>query len=157
MEAESHYKVDSTSNVTAAEGLTERVALYCVDACASLDAERRSQPLLLPSGTYVLVKRFSAKEERRRVVAAIYDPRQVGAPYVGFENHVNVYHCDNGGLPMELAKGLAVFLNSTLIDSYFRQFNGHTQVNASDLRMLQYPDRAVLEALGVRVGDEFPS
>src|SRR5207249_1276079 len=53
--------------------------------------------------------------------------------------------------------GLAVFLNSTLIDSYFRQFNGHTQVNATDLRSLKYPSRAQLEHLGETVVDTFPT
>jgi adenine-specific DNA-methyltransferase len=113
--------------------------------------------LLLPAGHYVLVKRFSSKEERRRVTAAIFDPARVPAPWVGFENHLNVYHHKNAGLPVELARGLALFLNSTLVDSYFRQFNGHTQVNAADLRMLPYPSREALTALGVHVGDEFPS
>jgi adenine-specific DNA-methyltransferase len=107
---------------------------------------------LLPSGNYVLVKRFSAKEERRRVVAAVIDQKQIPAPWVGFENHLNVYHRGNAGLPMELAKGLALFLNSTLVDSYFRQFNGHTQVNATDLRMLQYPNQEMLRALGAHMG-----
>ena len=116
-----------------------------------------TKSLLLPSGNYVLVRRFSAKEEHRRVVAAIYSSKRVLASYVGFENHLNVYHCSNAGLPMQLAKGLAVFLNSTLVDSYFRQFNGHTQVNATDLRMLRYPSWEVLETLGTSVGDEFPS
>ena len=116
-----------------------------------------TESLMLPSGNYVAVRRFSAKEEPRRVVAAIYDPKRVSAPYVGFENHLNVYHHDMTGLPLELAKGLTVFLNSTLVDIYFRQFNGHTQVNATDLRMLRYPSREVLERLGSVVGDEFPS
>ena len=49
---------------------------------------------------------------------------------------------------MDLAGGLAAFLNSTLVDVYFRQFNGHTQVNATDLRNLRYPTRAELESLG---------
>ena len=117
----------------------------------------QTEPLLLPTGNYVLVKRFSAKEERRRVVAAIFDQQRIPSPFVGFENHLNVYHRDNAGLPMELARGLALFLNSTLVDSYFRQFNGHTQVNATDLRMLQYPSQEVLETLGAHVGDRFPS
>jgi hypothetical protein len=52
------------------------------------------------------------------------------------------------GLPMELARGLAIFLNSTLIDQYFRQFNGHTQVNATDLRNIRYPTREQLIRLG---------
>ncbi|MBN1660377.1 MAG: Eco57I restriction-modification methylase domain-containing protein [Anaerolineae bacterium] len=117
----------------------------------------QTKSLLLPAGDYVLVKRFSSKEEPRRVVAALFDPAHISSTWVGFENHLNVYHRDNAGLPKELARGLAVFLNSTLVDSYFRQFNGHTQVNATDLRMLRYPSREILEALGSSIQDSFPS
>ncbi len=112
---------------------------------------------LVPTGNYVLVKRFSAKEERRRVVAAIFDPTRVHSELVAFENHLNFYHIDCEGLPRELAVGLAVFLNSTLVDLYFRNFNGHTQVNAADLRMLHYPTRDQLERLGSKVGNTFPN
>lgn len=107
--------------------------------------------LLVTRGTYVLVKRFSAKEEPRRVVAAIYDPERHTAPVVGFENHLNYFHANGEGLPAALAKGLAAYLNSTLLDSYFRQFSGHTQVNAGDLRSLKYPSRVELETLGALV------
>lgn len=114
------------------------------------------EDLLIPRGMYVLVKRFSSKEEDRRVVAAIYDPQRIIAEQVGFENHVNYYHRDGNGLPARLAKGLAAYLNSTLVDLYFRQFNGHTQVNATDLRNLRYPNAARLEALGSKIADDFP-
>lgn len=117
----------------------------------------KTDDLLVPSGIYVLVKRFSAKEERRRIVAAIFDPARIPAPKLGFENHLNYYHINGGGLSETLAKGLAVFLNSTLVDAYFRHFNGHTQVNATDLRSLTYPTRAQLEALGRRVRATMPS
>jgi len=113
--------------------------------------------LLVPNGVYVLVKRFSSKEERRRVVAAVYDPKRIHAEQVGFENHTNFFHRNGEGLNVKLAKGLAVFLNSTLVDLYFRQFSGHTQVNATDLRNFKYPRQSQLEQLGFRVGDEFPS
>lgn len=113
--------------------------------------------LLVPKGIFVLVKRFSAKEETRRVVAAVYDPDRVDAERVGFENHLNYFHRKGKGMPEPLAKGLAAFLNSTLVDLYFRQFSGHTQVNATDLRNLKYPTRSQLEALGARIGDEFPT
>lgn len=36
-------------------------------------------------------------------------------------------------------------------------FNGRTQVNATDLRMLRYPSRDALEAFGATIGDRFPS
>jgi adenine-specific DNA-methyltransferase len=57
---------------------------------------------------------------------------------------------------MTLAKGLAAFLNSSLVDAYFRQFNGHTQVNATDLRSLTYPTFTELHALGECIGSAFP-
>jgi adenine-specific DNA-methyltransferase len=43
-----------------------------------------------------------------------------------------------------------------MVDAYFRQFNGHTQVNAADLRNLKYPTRRDLEELGAQIGDDFP-
>jgi len=104
--------------------------------------------LLVPSGYYVLVKRFSAKEERRRVVAAVWHPTDADCEVVGFENHLNYYHRNGAGLPPELAMGLALFLNSTVVDRFFRTFSGHTQVNATDLRQLRYPSAARLSALG---------
>lgn len=117
----------------------------------------QTQPLVLPAGDYVLVKRFSAKEEARRIVAALLKSHSLGASLVAFENHLNFYHINNAGLPLGLAKGLTLFLNSTLIDAYFRQFSGHTQVNAADLRMLRYPSRSMLERLGAKVGAVMPS
>jgi adenine-specific DNA-methyltransferase len=119
------------------------------------DAEITNQ--LVPRGTYVLVKRFSSKEEPRRIVAAIYDSAHTPSSYVGFENHLNYFHDAGKGLPDNLAKGLAAFLNSSLVDAYFRQFNGHTQVNATDLRSLKYPSRSELETLGACIGDQFPA
>lgn len=104
---------------------------------------------LFPSGTYTVVRRFSSKEEKRRVVASMVRPAALNNPTViGFENHLNVFHQDRQGLPEALAWGLFVYLNSTAVDDYFRGFNGHTQVNATDLRNIKYPDRKALDALG---------
>jgi adenine-specific DNA-methyltransferase len=116
-----------------------------------------TQWMIQPSGIYVLVKRFSSKEEPRRVVATIFDPDRVPHRQVAFENHVNVFHVDGAGLPsMDFARGLAAYLNSTVVDDFFRLFNGHTQVNATDLRNLPYPTRAELLAIGKKVGDTVP-
>ena len=107
-----------------------------------------SHSLLVRSGFYVLTKRFSSKEERRRVVATVFDPRSVSAEFVGFENHLNYFHNKGLALDGETSAGLAAFLNSTAVDRYFRRFNGHTQVNATDLRSFRYPTQASLQALG---------
>jgi adenine-specific DNA-methyltransferase len=122
----------------------------------ALQVTPETEHLLVPAGVYVLVKRFTAKEERRRIVAAVYDPARVKATRVGFENHLNYYHSNGNGCSPSLARGLVAFLNSTLVDSYFRQFNGHTQVNATDLRSFKYPSKEVLELLGARIGNELP-
>ena len=98
-------------------------------------------------GHFVITRRFTSKEERRRIVASIYTSDLPG-PLIGFENHLNVFHTCQKGMSQFLAKGLSVYLNSTLVDRYFRQFNGHTQVNATDLRSLKYPQREALERIG---------
>jgi adenine-specific DNA-methyltransferase len=113
--------------------------------------------LLVDTGCYVLCKRFSAKEERRRLVAAVFDPKRIPGLRVGIENHLNYFHQNGKALDRKIATGLAVFLNSSLVDLYFRQFSGHTQVNATDLRALPYPRFDELRRLGLHVGETFPS
>lgn len=104
---------------------------------------------LYPNGFYCVVRRFSSKEEKRRVVASIVDPAAFGDHSVlGFENHMNLFHENKHGLPEALARGLAVFLNTTAVDEHFRRFNGHTQVNATDLKLMKYPSRDTLTELG---------
>ena len=115
-----------------------------------------TQKLLVPRGTYVLTKRFTSKEERRRIVAAIYDPERVTDGPVGFENHLNYFHAGGRGLSHNLARGLWLFLNSTVVDQYFRQFSGHTQVNATDLRSLRYPNLEQIEAIGLTARSSLP-
>ena len=109
--------------------------------------ERSRKHLWANRGCYVVTKRFSAKEEKRRIVASVYRSDLPGQ-LIGFENHLNVYHVNRHGFSDNLATGLSIYLNSGLVDRYFRQFNGHTQVNATDLRSLRYPERDVLERIG---------
>ncbi len=104
---------------------------------------------LMPRGHYVLVKRFTAKEERRRLVAYHLPDNALDAAYIGFENHWNVFHVGKCGMDEDTARGLAVFLNSTILDEHFRVFSGHTQVNATDLRNMRYPSREQLQKLGL--------
>ena len=118
-----------------------------------------SMDLMVVSGCYVLTKRFSSKEERKRVVSAVYDPEKIPGThqFAGFENHLNYYHENGRPMSLETAIGLSVFLNSSLVDEYFRQFSGHTQVNATDLRSLRYPDRDQLEQLANSANNGYPT
>lgn len=115
--------------------------------------------LLIPIGVYVVVRRFSSKEEKKRIIASLVDPQRFppGVEWIGLENHLNYFHAAGSGLPLHLAKGLVAYLNWSVVDSYFRHFNGHTQVNATDLRSLPFPPVQTLEAIGRQIGDEFPA
>lgn len=115
----------------------------------AIERNDATEKWLYPNGSYCVVRRFSSKEERRRIVASVVDPASFdGATMLGFENHLNVFHNNKHGLPKALAAGLAAFLNTTVVDECFRRFNGHTQVNATDLRQMKYPSRNALMALG---------
>ncbi|MDO6476394.1 Eco57I restriction-modification methylase domain-containing protein [Alteromonas sp. 1_MG-2023] len=99
------------------------------------------------NGTYVLTRRLTAKEEERRIVAALYTGDKTDKEWVGFENKTNYFHALGKPIDYDLARGLWIFLNSSIVDRYFRQFNGHTQVNAADLRILRYPDIHTLKKM----------
>lgn len=115
----------------------------------AIERNADTEKWLYPNGFYCVVRRFSSKEEKRRIMASVVEPRAFGeVPVLGFENHLNLFHEHKHGLPEELARGLAVFLNTTAVDENFRRFNGHTQVNATDLKLMKYPSRQILMELG---------
>ena len=109
---------------------------------------------VFPKGFYVLVKRFSTKEEKKRVVASLITPDDFINNGIAFENHLNVFHVNKSSLSENIAYGLVCWLNSTYIDEKFRLFSGHTQVNATDLRILPYPNSEDLEKLGKQLKSE---
>jgi adenine-specific DNA-methyltransferase len=105
------------------------------------------QKLLVTNRNYVLMRRFSAKEEQRRIVAAPY-LKTCRGDWLGIENHLNYIYCSNGEIDDTDAIGLAALLNSKLVDSYFRITNGTTQVNASEIRNLPLPEMKILNKIG---------
>lgn len=110
------------------------------------------QKLFMPSQNMVFVRRFSAKEQDRRIVAAAYLHHQWNHAQVGLENHINYIASKPGaGMGPLLAQGLAAFLNWQKTDAYFRTFSGNTQVSACELSLLPLPSMEVLEAIGQEV------
>lgn len=103
-------------------------------------------------GFFLIVRRFSSKEEKRRIVASIYDS-SLPEDLIGFDNKLNVFHFNKTGFNEETALGLYVYLNSTLLDKYYRLFSGHTQVNATDLRNINYPSIESLKRMGIEMRD----
>lgn len=103
---------------------------------------------LSPVGFYTIIKRFSSKEEKQRIVARVLAPELFHTEYIGLENHLNYFHRKKLPIEKTLAYGLAAYLNASMIDNYFRVFSGHTQVNATDLKQLSYPNLELLNRLG---------
>lgn len=121
------------------------------DLKASLIQNAGTQKLMYETGYYVVVRRFSSKGEKRRIVAGLVHPSDFQAGYIAFENHLNVFHNAGKGLKAEIAYGLVAYLNSEGFDHEFSVFSGHTQVNVSDLKRMKYPSLAQLQEMGVRL------
>lgn len=94
--------------------------------------------MLVPNRPMVLMRRFSPKEDERRVTAAGYIGHLPGS-VIGLENHLNYIYRPGGDMSEDEVRGLAAFLNSRLVDTHFRASAGSTQVNAKELRRLTVP------------------
>jgi adenine-specific DNA-methyltransferase len=110
-----------------------------------------SAGLLVPVRNYVLLKRFSAKEEKRRLTAGCFLRREQQFERVGIENHLNYVYHGSRELDEDEVFGLAALFNSYLFDRYFRSISGNTQVNAAEIRSLPIPELATIAAIGSRV------
>lgn len=125
-------------------------------------AEKRGKPTafrvshgslkhLVPTRNYVLLRRFSAKEERRRLTASCFLKAREARPYLALENHINyVYHAERELTEPEVY-GLAALFNSALLDRYFRIISGNTQVNATEIRSINFPGLDRAAAIGERL------
>ena len=108
----------------------------------------KTLPLLLPVENYVLVKRFSSKEQDRRLSAAVLLESEFPYKNVGIENHLNYIHRLNGKLSVYEAFGISAILNTKFIDNFFRLLNGSTQVNATEIRSLPFPEMEDIIKIG---------
>ncbi len=110
-----------------------------------------SRSLLIPNKNYVFVRRFTAKEEARRLVASQHIKTNIRHDHLALENHVNyIYHED-----IELSEkhifGIAAIFNSLLFDKYFRTQSGSTQVNATEIRNMKFPTLSTIENIGRQI------
>ncbi|HYC77879.1 MAG TPA: Eco57I restriction-modification methylase domain-containing protein [Planctomycetota bacterium] len=114
---------------------------------------KETEALLIPAEPCVLLRRFSAKEDRKRLIASVLDPSSMKtlSKGVAVENHVNVIARRDAALSSEEAFGVAAILNSSLFDRYFRILSGNTQVNAAEVRSLPFPDSRTVARIGRRM------
>ena len=100
---------------------------------------------LLENSDFLLVKRFTAKEEKRRLQCGIYLKQRYNQfKYVSTQNKVNFIKCDSPCITY----GLYALLNSSLYDAYYRIMNGSTQVNSTEINQMPIPDKSIIEEMG---------
>lgn len=113
--------------------------------------EQQSNPILLPNKNYVLLRRFSSKDDKSRLIAAPYFRNYAEADYIGVENKLNYIYRKNGHLERNEVVGLCALLNSQLFDTYFRIFNGNVNVSATELREMTLPPLETIKEIGNQI------
>ena len=98
-----------------------------------------SRKVLLKNKNYILLRRFSSKDDKSRLVCCPYFSSSFKTEMVGIENHINYIHRPNGDLVEDEIWGVSALFSSSLFDTYFRTFNGNTQVGASELKQIKMP------------------
>jgi len=106
------------------------------------------QSLLQKNRNYLFVKRFTSKEEKRRLQSGIYLKRKFpGYQFISTQNKINFIDGEE-----ELSEctvyGLYVLFNSTIYDSYYRILNGSTQVNSTEVNSMPIPNLLQIQEMG---------
>lgn len=109
--------------------------------------------LLQKNKNYVFIKRFTSKEEIRRLQCGVYSPGDFNEyEYIGTQNKINfIDRIDNLEMDYQTTYGVYALLNSTLFDSYYRILNGSTQVNSTEINNIPFPPPDIIKIIGEKV------
>lgn len=113
--------------------------------------EPESEYLLVNNQNMIIIRRFSSKDDKSKLIAAPLFKNDFKYKSIGLENHVNYIYGKESHLTAACVWGIATLLNSTLFDVYFRTFNGNINVSATELRDLPLPDMDIILKLGESV------
>jgi adenine-specific DNA-methyltransferase len=107
----------------------------------------RGQDYLVTRDSCVLVQRTTAKEQKRRLIAALLPDAFVkNHGGVVVENHLNMIKPIPGKASISLA-AIAVLLNTSALDLAFRCISGSVAVSAYELNMLPLPPPEQINAI----------
>lgn len=108
--------------------------------------------LMQDNRNYLFVKRFTAKEEPRRLQCGVYLAKNYPQyKKISTQNKINFIDGILEEMSECLVYGLYVLFNSTLYDEYYRILNGSTQVNSTEINAMPVPDRGKIQEMGRRL------
>jgi adenine-specific DNA-methyltransferase len=110
-----------------------------------------SRKVLLKNNNYILLRRFSSKDDKSRLVCCPFFSSYFETEMLGFENHLNYIHRPNGDLSENEIWGISALFSSSLFDTYFRTFNGNTQVGATELKQIKMPPLNDIILIGSKI------
>ena len=108
--------------------------------------------LIQENRNYLFVKRFTTKEEPRRLQCGVYlSKRFPQYQKISTQNKINFID----GLLTEMSEclvyGLYVLFNSTVYDEYYRILNGSTQVNSTEVNAMPVPELDIIQEMGRKI------
>jgi adenine-specific DNA-methyltransferase len=105
--------------------------------------------LMQDNRNYLFVKRFTAKEEPRRLQCGVYLAKDYPQyKKISTQNKINFIDGMITEMSECLVYGLYVIFNSTLYDEYYRILNGSTQVNSTEINAMPVPDLDSVQEMG---------
>lgn len=110
---------------------------------------RKSQ--LQKNKNYLFVKRFTSKEEKRRLQCGMYFAKDFPQyELISTQNKINFI---DGTVALSecIIMGLYVLFNSSIFDTYYRILNGSTQVNSTEINCMPVPDMDIIKLLGQKL------
>lgn len=109
--------------------------------------------LLQDNRNYLFVKRFTSKEESRRLQCGVYLAGHFpDYSSISTDNKINFIDSLSGKpLTEKTVYGLYVLFNSSMYDSYYRILNGSTQVNSTEINSVPVPESGIIDAMGEKL------
>lgn len=108
--------------------------------------------LIQDNRNYLFVKRFTSKEESRRLQCGVYLAEKFPQySKISTQNKINFIDGLQSEMSECLVYGLYVLFNSSLYDAYYRILNGSTQVNSTEINAMPVPDLKIIHEMGRKI------
>jgi len=110
----------------------------------------QSDSKTIKNENYVLLRRFSSKDDKSKLIATPHIKSNFGFEKMGIENHLNYLHMPNGTIEDVIIYGLSTLFNSAIFDAYLRSLIGNTQVSATELNSIPLPSMETIRLIGIK-------